>query len=205
MARIIYISPKEFVVYETTGIVPTVPNPATLRKYHKDFLDTDLEVGEWARNIVDGKLWYRNQVEIIEVPDNLFGPIAGGYHNHNDLYYQKTGMPVASPSQLGSIKVGSNLSMSGEVLNASGGGASADWGTIGGDIVDQTDLQDQFDIKAPLTSPVFVTSFGIGASKWTFELSTNDLVLKYNTVIKFKFSSVGDIQSIGEMEPYASI
>jgi hypothetical protein len=68
MARETNINPQKFIVLDTTGIVPTVPNPSTLRKYHANFLDTDLEIGEFARNIVDKKLWYRSLTGIIELP-----------------------------------------------------------------------------------------------------------------------------------------
>lgn len=168
MAREVYISPITFLVLKETGQIPTVPDPPTLRKSHPDFTDLNLEIGEWCRNIVDGKLWFRNESEIVEYSDDLFGPNVSDFHTHDDRYYTKTGMPVASTSVLGLIKVGSNLSMSGEVLNATGGGTAADWGIIGGDISDQTDLQealalkadqddldDGLDLKANIASPTF--------------------------------------------------
>jgi len=69
MPRESYISPQKFVVFRTAGIVPTIPNPPTLRKYHADFLDTDLEIGEWARNIEDNTTFYRNETEIVSYID----------------------------------------------------------------------------------------------------------------------------------------
>lgn len=69
MPRESYISPQKFVVFRTAGIVPTVPVPPTLRKYHADFLDTDLEIGEWARNIEDNTTFYRNETGIVSYTD----------------------------------------------------------------------------------------------------------------------------------------
>lgn len=72
MARETIISPQNFVLFRDTGVVPTIPDPATLRKYHADFIETDIEVGEWARNIVDGKLFFRNQTAIEEFLDDIY-------------------------------------------------------------------------------------------------------------------------------------
>jgi len=96
MTRETYINPQSFVIFKETGIVPTVPDPVTLRKFHANFLETDLEVGTWARNVKDGKLWYRNETEIIEYEDDLFGPGIAAYHNHDDLYVKigEGGAPV---------------------------------------------------------------------------------------------------------------
>ena len=53
-----------------------------------------------------------------------------------------------SESKLRYLEVGSNLSITGTVLNASGGGGSASWGGITGTLSDQTDLQSALDAKA---------------------------------------------------------
>lgn len=55
----------------------------------------------------------------------------------------------ASESKLRYLEVGSNLSITGTVLNASGGGGgSTSWGSITGTLSDQTDLQSALDAKA---------------------------------------------------------
>jgi hypothetical protein len=55
----------------------------------------------------------------------------------------------ASESKLRYLEVGSNLSITGTVLNASGGGGgSTSWGSITGTLSDQTDLQSALDGKA---------------------------------------------------------
>ena len=69
MARETYISPKVFVVFRTAGVVATVPVPSTLRKGHPDFLDTDIEIGEWARNIEDNTTFYRDETGITKYID----------------------------------------------------------------------------------------------------------------------------------------
>lgn len=48
------------------------------------------------------------------------------------------------------------------------------------------------------TAPVFITSFGIGTSGWTFEMSGNDLVLKYNNSIMYKFNTTGSLYMEGD-------
>lgn len=64
-------------------------------------------------------------------------------------------LPIASPSRLGVIRVGANLSIDANgVLNATGGGegGSAVWGSIAGTITDQSDLMaylDWFEIVNP--------------------------------------------------------
>jgi hypothetical protein len=69
------IRPKKFVIFRTSGIIPTVPNPPDLRKFSVGFKDTDLEIGEWARNIADGKLFFRNDSGIKEIPDDYFNSL----------------------------------------------------------------------------------------------------------------------------------
>lgn len=55
-----------------------------------------------------------------------------------------------SESKLTYLQLGTNLSISGNVLNAAGGGGggSADWGDIGGTLSDQSDLQAALNAKA---------------------------------------------------------
>lgn len=59
--------------------------------------------------------------------DNILG--ASGYT-----------LPTASDIIKGGVKIGSGLTMTGEVLSATGGGGSSVWGGITGNIDDQTDL-----------------------------------------------------------------
>jgi hypothetical protein len=94
MAREIYTSPISFIIIRDTGVIPTVPDPPTLRRSSVDFKDTDLEIGEWARNVVDGKIFYRDQSGIQTFDDYLFGPGAGEFHNHDDRYWTKTEEPL---------------------------------------------------------------------------------------------------------------
>jgi len=63
------------------------------------------------------------------------------------------GLPIASATQLGGIKVGANLTIDGNgVLNAeAGGGTGGTWGSITGLISDQTDLQHELDDKSDIT------------------------------------------------------
>lgn len=71
-------------------------------------------------------------------------------------------LPVASESELGGIKVGANLSISNGVLNASAGeGGAGDWGSIGGDIGEQTDLQSELDAKADISGTPSANQIGI--------------------------------------------
>lgn len=66
------------------------------------------------------------------------------------------------------ITLGTNLSMSGTTLNATGGGSAA-WGAITGTLTDQTDLNTALGLKAPLAGPTFTgtvtipTPFTLGA------------------------------------------
>lgn len=59
-----------------------------------------------------------------------------------------------SASAVAWLKIGTNLAISGDTLNASGGGAggAGDWGSIGGTLSDQTDLQAVLDAKQDLNS-----------------------------------------------------
>jgi hypothetical protein len=62
--------------------------------------------------------------------DNIFGS-SGGYT-----------LPTASDTVKGGVKIGSGLTMTGEVLSATGGSGSASWGGITGELNDQSDLKD---------------------------------------------------------------
>lgn len=60
------------------------------------------------------------------------------------------------------VQAGDNVVVSGRgtvqdpyIVSSTGGGGAATWGTIGGDLADQTDLQAELDLKAPLASPAF--------------------------------------------------
>ena len=44
-----------------------------------------------------------------------------------------------------------------------------------------------------------------GASKWTIELSTNDLIFKYNGVAKIKFASDGEIVTVDDVTAFGTI
>lgn len=73
----------------------------------------------------------------------------------------------ATTTELGGIKVGANLTIDiNGVLNASGGtgGGVGDWGSIGGDIADQTDLANALALKANIASPSFTGNVGIGTA-----------------------------------------
>ena len=91
MAREEYINPERFLIFSTPGEEPTIPSPPTLRKWHKDFLDTDVEMSTWARNLADGKLFYRGVNGIEEFPDLVFGPAMSAYHDHDSSYIIRTG------------------------------------------------------------------------------------------------------------------
>jgi len=57
-------------------------------------------------------------------------------------------MPIATVATLGGIIVGANLTVDvNGVLNAAGGAGAALWGSMGGDIADQTDLQTALGLK----------------------------------------------------------
>jgi hypothetical protein len=74
-----------------------------------------------------------------------------------------------SESKLRYLEVGSNLSITGTVLNANGGGGSASWGGITGTLSDQTDLQSALDAKAARAYAI-VTE----ASAFTADPGTHD-------------------------------
>lgn len=73
------------------------------------------------------------------------------------------------------ITLGTNLSMSGTTLNASGGGSVA-WGAITGTLSSQTDLQSALDAKAPIVTPTFTggaaTVSGTGTTTFTITSDT---------------------------------
>lgn len=80
--------------------------------------------------------------------DRLFAPQPGGLWAFNN-----SGVPF-------SVQLGTNLSLSGNVLNAAGGSGSADWGSIGGNIADQVDLQSALALKANISSLATVATTG---------------------------------------------
>ena len=73
MPREIYVIPKAFVIFRVSGVVATIPDPPTLRKSHADFLDSDLELGEFAKNIPDRKIFFRSATGIVEYDDDDAG------------------------------------------------------------------------------------------------------------------------------------
>lgn len=96
MARESGVSPIKFVIFRTTGVVATIPTPSTLRKSHANFLDTDLEVGEFAKNIVDHKIFYRTSSEIIEFDDDALD-IISDHAALSNLDYESAGHTGFSP------------------------------------------------------------------------------------------------------------
>lgn len=62
------------------------------------------------------------------------------------------------------LSLGTNLSITGTTLNATGGG-SVSWGGITGTLSDQTDLQTALNAKAPLASPTFTGTVTLPAGQ----------------------------------------
>lgn len=87
------------------------------------------------------------------------------------------GGPASGSGAVREIALGTNLSMSGTTLNASGGAGSADWGNIGGTLSDQADLQSELDGKADTSHTHAITDLSDFAS----DAPTNNEVLAYDT------------------------
>ena len=96
MPREIYTIPRSFVIFRTSGVVATVPDPPTLRESHADFLDTDLEMGTWAKNIPDRKIFFRSSTGIIEIDDDS-GTIITSHAGLSNLDYATAGHTGFSP------------------------------------------------------------------------------------------------------------
>jgi hypothetical protein len=78
-------------------------------------------------------------------------------------YLTQAELPMASATVLGCIKVGANLTIDvNGVLNAEAGeGGAGTWGSIGGDIADQTDLATALGLLAPIDAPSFTTEISV--------------------------------------------
>lgn len=71
------------------------------------------------------------------------------------------GRSTAGAGAAEEIQIGANLTLVGGVLNAAGSGpGGADWGTIGGTLSDQLDLQAALDLKADTSSLANVATTG---------------------------------------------
>lgn len=71
--------------------------------------------------------------------------------------------------------------------------------TITSDLVDDTSPQLGADLDTNGNAIAF------GTSKWTIELSTDDLIFKYNGVAKIKFASDGEIVSVDDVTAFGTI
>ena len=96
MPREIYTIPRSFVIFRTPGVVATVPDPPTLRKSHADFLATDLELGEFAKNIPDRKVFFRSSFGIETIDDDS-GTIITSHAGLSNLDYATAGHTGFSP------------------------------------------------------------------------------------------------------------
>lgn len=84
------------------------------------------------------------------------------------------GRTTAGTGDIEPITVGTGLTLSGGVLEATGGGGGGGtWGSITGDINDQTDLIGLFNLKAPVASPTFT-----GTAVFDI-IEANELTLEY--------------------------
>ena len=71
--------------------------------------------------------------------------------------------------------------------------------TITSDLVDDTSPQLGADLDTNGNAIAF------GTSKWTIELSTDDLIFKYNGVAKIKFASDGEIVTVDDVTAFGTI
>jgi hypothetical protein len=90
-----------------------------------------------------GALAPLNAVGPGHIVDGAVGKAALGIADNSRIVYID-----ASGNVIG-LTLGTNLSLSGSTLNASGGAGSADWGNIGGLLANQLDLQAALDLRVP--------------------------------------------------------
>ena len=147
-------------------------------------------------------------------------PLAGG----GDLSVNRTlttsmstnkliGRGTVGTGVMEEITLGTNLSLSGTTLNATGQG-SGTWGSITGTLSTQTDLQNALDLKAPLTTPTFLTNITtpliLGGTSTTSSLTLqttsgvgttgSNMIFKVgnNGVVEaMRYTNVGNVKQLG--------
>jgi hypothetical protein len=87
----------------------------------------------------------------------------------------------------------------GQVLAYNSTSSDFEPATITSDLVDDTTPQLGADLDTNGNAIAF------GTSKWTIELSTDDLIFKYNGVAKIKFASDGEIVTVDDVTAFGTI
>ena len=118
-------------------------------------------------------------------PKGTFESFAASSHNHDSRYYKESEVDAllldkADTADLGTMAAvndapsdGSEyVRKNGAWAVASGGGGSADWGDIGGDLEDQTDLKDALDAKLESVTPSTDT---VGSASAGTAISADDI------------------------------
>lgn len=157
-----------------------------------------------ALKFYDGSSWVSIQSGLTDIVGDATPQLGGNLDvNGNSIVSASGGNIAITPDTTGSVVI-DGLShpqadgSAGQFLKTDGSGQLA-FATVNTDLVNDTTPQ------LGGTLDTNGQSIQFGTSKWTIELSTDDLVFKYNGVAKIKFASDGEIVTVDDVTSNGTI